>query len=334
MNDLRSLVEQAAQLCQSHRCEEAIGALEQAVHLGQRNPVLHYQLGYCYSGGCCEHSFSDPDIALLHLRPARSQASASSDPLLLARILDAMGNVFPSVSGLSHQARSEAAIDCHSQAAALYRELGMPEDWAREQFSQANAWCELTEEEYPEKWEQAVGLYKAALRVRTKDKTPELYAATMQNLGAAYRELRSDDREHNVRNAIHCYHEALRVRSATSARLKAAVLHHNLGNAFLTLAEVEKGREIRHAHRALRHFDHALKVYSRSDHPCDYAKTQLSRGQTYILLARHGSEAHRQAATLCLSEARECFSLCRDAVGLQNLPSQLMVDGKEDSTAI
>ena len=127
-----------------------------------------------------------------------------------------MGNIFPSASGLSEQTRLEAPINCHSQAASLYRELGLPEDWAREQFNQGNAWCELPEEGHSEKWEQAIALYEGALEVRTREKAAELYAATMQNLGTAYRELRSGERGRNVRKAIHCYHEALHIRRAAS----------------------------------------------------------------------------------------------------------------------
>lgn len=324
MSELSTLVDRAAGLCQRRQCEEAIAVLEEAAHLDPTNPSLHYELGFCYSGGCCQHSLSDPDIALLHLRSACSQASASADPLLAARILDAMGNVYPSVSELSHQARLEAAINCHHQAAALYRELGMPEDWAREQFNQGNAWCELPEQEHSEKWEQAIVLYEEALQVRTREKVPELYAATMQNLGTAYRELRSGERGRNVRKAIHCYHEALHIRRAASRWLKVAALHHNLGNAFLTLAEIEKEHEAHHAGSALRHFDHALHFYSRSDHPCDYAKTQLSRGQAYSLLAKQGSEAYLQSAAFSLSEAQECFSSCKDSEALQDLASGLL----------
>lgn len=296
MSELSTLVERAAELCQRRQCEEAIAVLEEAAHLDPTNPSLHYELGFCYSGGCCQHSLSDPDIALLHLQSARSQASASADPLLCARILDAMGNVYPSVSGLSHRARLETAINCHHQAAALYRELGMPEDWAREQFNQGNAWCDLREEGHSEKWEQAIVLYEGALQVRTREKAPELYAATMQNLGTAYRELRSGERGRNVRKAIHCYHEALQIRRAASRWLKVAALHQNLGNAFLTLAAVEKENEVRHASRALRHFDQALQFYSQSNHAIDCTAIELGRGQAYVLLARQGLEGNPQSS--------------------------------------
>jgi tetratricopeptide (TPR) repeat protein len=296
MSELTTLVKQAAELCQSRQCEEAIAVLEQAAHLDPASPSLRYELGFCYSGGCCQHSLCDPDIALLHLQSARSQASASADPLLCARILDAMGNVYPSVSGLSQRARLEAAINCHHEAAALYRELAMPEDWAREQFNQGNAWCELPEEGHSEKWEQAIALYEGALQVRTKEKAPELYAATMQNLGTACRELCSGERGRNVRKAIHCYHEALHIRRAASRWLKVAALHHNLGNAFLTLAGIEKENEVHHAARALRHFDHSMQLYSQSNHPCDCSAIQLGREQAYMLLARQGLEGNLQSS--------------------------------------
>jgi tetratricopeptide (TPR) repeat protein len=302
MSELSALVEQASRLCQSRQCEEAIWVLEEAAHLDPTNPMLHYELGFCYSGGCCQHSLSDPDIALLH-------HSSGVQPNIGFRRSAAQGK-----NPRCHGEHTPFRIEIFSASpASLYRELGLPEDWAREQFNQANVWCDLPEEGHSEKWTQAILLYEGALQVRTKEKARELYAGTMQNLGTAYRELRSDDRGRNVRKAIRCYHEALRVRWATSSRLKAALLHHNFGNAFLTLAEVEKSQDKRHAGRALRHFNRALQFYSRNDHPCDYAKTQLSRGQAYVLLAQQGPEEHLHSAEFCFSEARECLAFCEDS---------------------
>ena len=126
----------------------------------------------------------------------------------------------------------------------------------------------------------------------------------------AYRELRSGERGRNVRKAIHCYHEALHIRRAASRWLKVAALHHNLGNAFLTLAEVEKENEVHHAARALRRFDHAMQLYSQSNHPCDCSAIQLGREQAYMLLARHGLEGNPQSSDvsgpLFDGESSEC----------------------------
>lgn len=318
-----SLVDQAGRLCQIHHCEEAIGALEAAVRLDPKSAILHYELGFCYSGGCQRHLLSDANVALPHLRLARTQASASANPLLMARVLDAMGNVYPSVSGLSERARLEAAVECHSQAAGLYSALGLAEDWSREEFNAGNVWCDLPEDAHPDKWDRAIALYEECLRARNKREGPEQYAATMQNLGTAYREQRRGDPGKSVRKAIHCYHEALRACRPLS-ELRTAALQHNLGNAFLSLAGIEKKQDSRHAGRAVRHFNQALKIYSRSGHPKEYARTQFSRGQAYALLASNGSQTNRGAAAVCFKEARDCFALDPDSEALADAASRFL----------
>ena len=60
--------------------------------------------------------------------------------------------------------------------------MGLIEDWAREEFNQANCWCELSEREYPPQWAEAIHHYENALQVRTDAKDPKGYAATMMNL--------------------------------------------------------------------------------------------------------------------------------------------------------
>ena len=55
------------------------------------------------------------------------------------------------------------------------------DDWAREEFNQANIWCDLPEGNFPEKWPEAIHHYENALRVRTKPADPKRYAATMMN---------------------------------------------------------------------------------------------------------------------------------------------------------
>ncbi len=310
MGELRTLLEKAAELCERQRHEDAIRVLEEAARLNPLSALVHYELGYCYAGGCGVHSLYDPEAALGHLHMALRQSEASSSPLLRARILSALGNAYMASSSLPAATRLLSAIDCCRQAAALYHEHHRMDEWAREQFNQGNAWCELPEDRFPEKWERAVALYEQALRIRTRERHPGRHAATLQNLGTAYRELRSGNRARNIRKAIHCYHEALRVRTTTAAPLKNAGLHNNLGNAYLTLAMADNENVLRHGRRALRHFDRALRFYSRNEHPCDYAITQFNRGQAYLLLALNDSQLDLKRATFSLGEAEACFVLC------------------------
>lgn len=312
MNNAAALLERGAELCERKRCAEAVDLLETAASLEPQNPLIHYELGFCYSGGCGMRPLPQPELAVDHLRAALRQAETSTSSLLRARILRALGNAYRSAFNLPATTRLLSAIDCSRRAATLYRKRYEDEASAREQFNEANAWCDLPEEEFPKKWEQAVALYQEALEVRTRRRDPERFAATIHNLGTAYRELKSGDRSHNIAKAIACYHEALRARAAeaNAAPLKLAGLQNNLGNAYVTLAEIDQPRAAKHALRALRHFDRALRVYTRSGHPCDYGATQFNRGHAFLLALASGAEVALEKAAICFREAEECFALC------------------------
>ncbi len=305
-----SLLDESMEDRERDNYEDVIAALEEAARLDPTDPAVHYELGLCYGGACGKHSLYNPELALKHLRAALKQNDALAAPVLQARILSALGNAYIAASPRHSASRLLAAIKCHRRAGAIYLQHHMMEDWAREQFNEANDWCELPGEDYPEKWNEAVALYKKSLQVRTKQNDPEHYAATMQNLGTAYRELPSGDRASNARKAITCYHEALRVRTSAQAPLKYAALQNNLGNAYLTLAETENENGARRALRSLRHFDRALRFVNPEKHPCDYAGTQFNRGQAYLLLASRGSVADLGSAASCFAEAEAHFALC------------------------
>jgi hypothetical protein len=69
---MQSLVEEAERKCDQQQCEDAIGLLEEAVRIQSGKAQLHYQLGFCHSGGCRRHSLTDPDMAVEYLRHALS----------------------------------------------------------------------------------------------------------------------------------------------------------------------------------------------------------------------------------------------------------------------
>lgn len=310
MNRVSTLLEMGAELCEKQKCAEGMQVLEKASRIDPENALVHYELGFCYAGGCGMHSHFNPELAIEHLRLAQQESGISSSPLLRARILSALGNAYIASTGIPPTTRLLSAIDCCRQAAALYHKQYKPEDRAREQFNEANAWCELPEDAFAEKWERAIVLYRQALTVRTRRNYPERFAATMHNLGAAYRELKSGNRARNIAKAIGCYHHALRVRTAAAAPMKNAGLHNNLGNAYVTLAEIDKENAPRHVRRAIRHFDRALRFYSRTEHPCDYALTQFNRGHAFLLALSKDAEADLLQAAASFREAGECFAAC------------------------
>jgi hypothetical protein len=94
--------------------------MEQASRRSPNDWSLRYALGMCYAGGYGAHSLLDPDIALNHLRYALSVVGHSSNSLVRAQILDAMGSAYMASRSLPARARIQAAIETHEQAASIY----------------------------------------------------------------------------------------------------------------------------------------------------------------------------------------------------------------------
>ena len=299
MASARVLLDSANEFCETRRCAEAVAFWEQATSLRPADPGVHYQLGYCYAGGCGARALLDPAIAIFHYRRALA-LSSRQNTVERAMVLGALGNAYASASERSGRQRMNA-IRCYEEAAKIYAEEHRPDDWAREQFNLGNAWCEMPEGEYPEKWRQAIEHYERARSVRTRLKDARHYAATLQNLGTAYRELKNGDPHSNIRKAIDCYHHAMRALRGEASEHRRSDLHHNLGNAYLTLAGLES-RCGRNVLSALRHFACALAGRTREASPFNYATTQLSRGQAFVRLASSGV-----GGASSLDQARHCF---------------------------
>jgi tetratricopeptide (TPR) repeat protein len=306
MTHSADVVETANQLCALQRCEEAVNLWQQASSVEPGNPQIHYQLAVCYSRDCHAHGLQDSEIAIYHYRQTLSLLARESS-LARAMLLGDLGNTYLS-SALPSKARLLTSIDCFQQAAEIYRQFGKQDDWAREQYNLGNAWCEMTESEFPSKWEKAIAHFEQALSVRTREKDPERYAATLQNLGTAYRGLKTGNRSVNIRRAVHCYHRAMRALRNSASSRKRADLRHNLGNVYLTLAVAGEDR-IRNLLRATRHLGRALDARTKAQFPFDYAATQFSRGETFLQLTISGVDraTSLDQARICFKEAREGF---------------------------
>ena len=304
------LLETASIACRAERCEEAMTALERFVQLVPNNATVHYLLGLCYGGGCRQHSLVDPDIAQHHLRKALSLFEPE-DSQERAKVLGALGNTYVASRQLPERARTLTAFECYQKAAALYEGQGLVDDWAREQYNLGNVCCELPQESFPDKWEQAIEHYTNALRVRTVATHPEGHARILENLGTAYRELLAGERQANLLKSIKCYRQALRVYRPASFPRENAAVHNNLGNTLLSLAQADRPRGVRHARSALHHFEQALRFRSRDSFPGDYAITQFNRGQALLWLAAEGPELepYLGQAEACFREASQNFRI-------------------------
>ena len=279
------------------------------MRLQPANSDLYYRLGICHSGGCRDNSLTNPTVAIEYLRNALSLTAPSDDSLLCASILDTLGNTYVTARRMPRKARLLAAIDCHGAAASLYQSRAQLEDWAREEYNLGNIWCEMPEDDYPDKWQQAIRHYEQALKVRTRERNPRCHAATLQNLGTAYRRLPDGNPVVNIMKAARCYRRALEIYDRKSSPEQYAALRNNLGNAYLSLAMVGGRNRQRCARHALEHLNRSLDVRTRAEFPVDYAVTQYNRGQAFLLLADGDPEACFLQATACFQEAHDCFLL-------------------------
>jgi tetratricopeptide (TPR) repeat protein len=300
------LLAAAAEHCEEQRCEDAISSLETVLRDQPANPDLHHQIGFCYSGACRRHSLQSLPLAISYFEHALSLIGSHGPAAVRARYLDSLGNAYLA----AHQ--PTRAVQHLEEAAQIYQHLGLPDDWARQEYNLGNACCDLAETGVPDMWERAAEHYQNALRVRTERYDPLHFAATMQNLGTVYRELSTGNRATNVRKAIGCYCAAFRVYAAAHLGDKCADLHNNIGNAYLNLSASEEPR-CRNFRRALRHFAQALRVRNKLDRPRDYAVTQFNRGQAFLLLAGCEESGDVRPAAECFREALDTFLCSKDA---------------------
>jgi tetratricopeptide (TPR) repeat protein len=296
-----SLLEAAGQKCGRQECEEAITLLEEAVRIQSGNARLYYQIGFCYSGGCRRHKLVHPDMAEQYLRHALSKAGTAAEPLFRAKILDTLGNLRG--HRVSDAAALREAIACHQEAARIYRRGDQTNDWAREEFNQANIWCDLPEAEFPQKWTEAIQHYENALRVRDGASDPKRYAATALNLGTALRQTTSGSKAANVMKAVRCYRAALHVYTVQTYPNQFAEACNNLGNACLSYPAQDDAARARYACYALRHFERALEVWTPRTHPYYYALAQYNRGCACLQSA--SSAKHMGKALACFADAYE-----------------------------
>jgi tetratricopeptide (TPR) repeat protein len=294
--------------CGAGECEQAIGLLEEAVRRQPTNPMLHYRLGVCYSGGCHPHSLTHPDMAVSYFRQALRLFGPAAG-LSRAAVLEGLGNTLLQSRLRPPETSLRDAVNCHREAARIYESAGNPDDWARANFNLGNSCCELSEVTGEDHWREAVARYEQSLRVRTRQRDPERYAAVLENLGTAYRRL-STDAAANIRKSIQCYRRALGIFGRGTHPGKYAALQNNLGNAFLSLPDTGEGSAARNARRALHHFERALRVQSGGRRSRAYGITQYNRAQAYVRLACSAPSVNLELAVGCLEEACAAFCSC------------------------
>jgi tetratricopeptide (TPR) repeat protein len=308
----KTVLERADRACAGEECETSIGLLEEAVRRRPGDYRLHYRLGLCYGGSCRTHPLVRPGMAVPYLREAL-RLIGPGPGRLRADILDQLGNTLAEGGSEPREAALRAAIDCHHEAAEIYRDLGRMDDWARLQFNLGNFCCELSETAEEDHWQEAISRYESSLQVRTREKDPERYAAVLENLGTAYRRFpdpHGSDAGRHVKMSIRCYRRALAVYVRSTYPEQHAALQNNLGNAFLSLPETGERMAGRNAARALHHFERALGVQSWNTRGRTFAITQYNCAQAHFRLARFRPAINMKLAAGFLEAAAAAFHAC------------------------
>lgn len=190
-------------------------------------------------------------------------------------------------------------------------------------------------ESEPNRLEQAVVAYQAALQEYTRERAPLDWAVTQNNLGAALAVLgQRESGTGRLEQAVSAYEAALQLLTRESTPLQWAATQNNLGAALAALGEL-KGDVIR-LEQAVAAFEAALKERTRERMPLDWAATQHNFGNTLQILGERESGTARFERAIVAYEAA-LKERTRERVPLDwamtwnNLGDSLAVLGKREN---
>ena len=160
--------------------------------------------------------------------------------------------------------------------------------------------------------EIAIGGYRVALTVFTRDALPESWALVQNNLGNAYSNRIKGKRAENLEQAIGCYENALQVFTREAFPLDWAMTQKNLGNACRNRirGEIAQSQE-----RAISCYKNALLEYTRDAVPIQWAATQTNLGNAYFYRIMGDKAENLEQAITCYKNA--LLEYTRDAIPMQ-----------------
>jgi len=171
----------------------------------------------------------------------------------------------------------------------------------------------LTTGDRSENLHKAIEYYQQAQKVFTENAFPAEWAATQNNLGVAYAML-----------AIGNQH------SGTDFPVKCVATLYNLGLAYFDLPtgnrRQNRDEATNNCQGAIQHYENALRVYTETDFPMEWAITQNNLGWTMRLLAAELSDFQ------LLDSAKACFEAAArgfEAVGLHEQAQEARRQARE-----
>ncbi|MBO1058360.1 MAG: CHAT domain-containing protein [Dolichospermum sp. JUN01] len=206
----------------------------------------------------------------------------------------------------------EIAITGYKIALTLFTRDTSPEKWATIKNNLGAVYRKRIGIDKAQNLEDAIAAYKQALEVRTPTNFPEQWATTQNNLGNAYCERIWGDKAQNLEDAIAAYKKALEVRTYTDFPEQWAMTQNNLGNAYSERIWGDKAQNLEDAitayNQALDFYTQALKVYTRTDFPEQWAMTKNTLGNAYNNRIRGDKAENLEIAIAAYNKALEVYT--------------------------
>ena len=180
------------------------------------------------------------------------------------------------------------------------------EKYAGTQNNLATAYSNRINGSRAENLESAIGVFDAALKVRTFQDFPEKWALTNNNLAAAYSNRIKGSRPENLERAIGFSDAALTVYTLEAFPEKWALTQNNLANAY---SERIKGSRPENLEQAIGYYKAALTVYTLEAFPEKWALTHNNLATAYSNRINGDRAENLEQAIGCYEAALTVYTL-------------------------
>ena len=222
-----------------------------------------------------------------------------------------------SLASAAHSpARAREALSWWGEIALDERDLESVDAkiWARAHATLANALLDTPFLMRAPALALALAHYEAALGVYTSDEFPRDWAQTQIHMGTVQRtlagECAAEAKEQCLKAAIERYRAALRVATPQSAPREWAEIHIQLGAAHrdIVILDSSGSGPFDYLGRAISCYEQAMRLYSESRHPRQWARIQVEMGETYAAAHSGGRVRNLERAIACFKNAHRVFT--------------------------
>jgi tetratricopeptide (TPR) repeat protein len=224
-------------------------------------------------------------------------------------------------------ANLQRAITAFETALRVFTEKDYPTAWAMTQNNLGGTYYQLQTGDPATNCQKAMAAFESSLRVRTVKDYPVEWANTQNNLGNVYSNLPNVmDAKENLLRALTFYEAALRVFTEKDFPAFRAMTQNNQAKTYFDLATIDsakkeisiKGKTYRrflppeektaYFQKAMAAHQAALRVFTETDFPAEWADTQQQLGLIYAFMPSGDCEADLSAATVCCDKALRVYT--------------------------